>query len=145
MGLDDSVRLLRPLEAEQLRRAKPEVKRDRGARLHAETGIALPGDRVGQIVADDQIAAVRGPPVAAGEPHAELTGAAEPDGRGLDHAWFQGDAALATPGDPWHAIYAVSYKPTGVRFPMVWAEGEAAHAVDVTDALGEAHFSLMPP
>jgi transglutaminase-like putative cysteine protease len=47
-----------------------------------------------------------------------FAGAAEPDPRGLDHAWFTEDAALARADDPEHAIYAVSYRRTGLDFPM---------------------------
>ena len=46
-------------------------------------------------------------------------GAAEPDDQGLDHAWFEGDAAAAK-DDGLHAIYATSWKQTGVNFPLVW-------------------------
>lgn len=62
-----------------------------------------------------------------------FVGAAEPSAAGLDHGWFSGDAALAKADDPRHSIYAVSYKPTGTRFPMVWARGNrSVHAVNVT-------------
>ena len=46
-------------------------------------------------------------------------GAAEPDDKGLDHAWFEGDASAAR-NDGLHAIYATSWKQTGVNFPLVW-------------------------
>lgn len=46
-------------------------------------------------------------------------GAAEPDDKGLDHAWFAGDAAAAR-DDGLHAIYATSWKQTGTYFPLVW-------------------------
>ena len=46
-------------------------------------------------------------------------GAAEPDDKGLDHAWFEGDAAAAK-NDGLHAIYATSWKRNGVHFPLVW-------------------------
>jgi pimeloyl-ACP methyl ester carboxylesterase len=63
-----------------------------------------------------------------------FTGAAEPDSRGLDHAWFVADAALAQKGSRRHAIWAVSYRSTGQTFPMVWSRGEdPVWAVDVTD------------
>src|SRR5205085_3803 len=51
-----------------------------------------------------------------------FTGAAEPDPKGLDRAWFQGDASDAQADSKLHAIYAVSFKKTAVTFPLVWAE-----------------------
>ncbi|MCP3916334.1 MAG: polyhydroxyalkanoate depolymerase [bacterium] len=63
-----------------------------------------------------------------------FTGAAEPSGHELDKAWFTGRAAGATREDPRHAIYAVTWRKTPIKFPMVWKRGEPAiHAVDVTD------------
>lgn len=51
----------------------------------------------------------------------------------LDGAWFMADAGQATPGDRIHAIYAVSFRPTGDWFPMVWnQESRDVHAVDVS-------------
>ena len=46
-------------------------------------------------------------------------GAAEPDDKGYDHGWFEGDAAAAK-DDGLHAIYATSWKQTGTHFPLVW-------------------------
>ena len=46
-------------------------------------------------------------------------GAAEPDDKGYDHGWFEGDAAAAK-NDGLHAIYATSWAQTGVNFPLVW-------------------------
>ena len=48
-------------------------------------------------------------------------GAAEPDDQGYDHGWFEGDAAAAK-DDGLHAIYATSWKQSGVNFPLVWDE-----------------------
>ncbi len=63
-----------------------------------------------------------------------FVGAAEPDPQGLDHAWFQGDAARAVKASPEHAIYAASFRRTGLPFPLVWAPGvEAVSAENVTD------------
>lgn len=64
-----------------------------------------------------------------------FTGADEPDDRGLDHAWFQGDAKLARKDETMHSIYAVSFRTTDTRFPMVWSrDGQrTVHAVNVTD------------
>ena len=50
-----------------------------------------------------------------------FVGAAEPDGKGLDHGWFANDAAAAR-NDGLHAIYATSWAQTGVYFPLVWNE-----------------------
>ncbi len=60
-------------------------------------------------------------------------GAAEPDGRGLDHAWFTGDAARAVPGHPRYAVVATSWAATDRHFPMVWAPRDrSVPGVDVT-------------
>ena len=48
-------------------------------------------------------------------------GAAEPDPKGLDHAWFEHDASQALKNSPNHAIYAASFHKTGVAFPLDWA------------------------
>ncbi len=50
-----------------------------------------------------------------------FTGAAEPDPQGLDRGWFTHDASLARKDLPEHAIYASSFKKTGLAFPLVWA------------------------
>ena len=61
-----------------------------------------------------------------------ITGAAEPTGMDLDKAWFLGRASTATPGR--HGIYAVSFRPTPLRLPMVWKpEADEVWAVDVTE------------
>jgi hypothetical protein len=63
-----------------------------------------------------------------------FTGAAEPSGMELDKAWFTGRASGATRDHRLHAIYAVSYKKTPIKFPMVWARGaDYVYAVNVTD------------
>ncbi len=62
-----------------------------------------------------------------------FTGADEYDKNGLDHGWFQKNAAQAVENDPQHAIYATSWSKGGVFFPLVW--DEANHdvaAVNVT-------------
>lgn len=52
---------------------------------------------------------------------------------GWDCAWFLADAGKATAGDRLHGIYAVSFRPTGDWFPMVWSErSRAVHGVDVS-------------
>ena len=50
-----------------------------------------------------------------------FAGAAEPDPSGLDRGWFTADAAQARENLPRYAIYASSFKKTGLAFPMVWA------------------------
>jgi predicted peptidase/transglutaminase-like putative cysteine protease len=63
-----------------------------------------------------------------------FTGACEPDARGLDHAWFEGDAAKAEKDSLVHAIYAASFRKTEVRFPLVWAPNRKdVSAENVTD------------
>ncbi|MFO0843969.1 MAG: transglutaminase domain-containing protein [Gemmataceae bacterium] len=49
-----------------------------------------------------------------------FTGAAEPDPAGLDRGWFVHDAAQAKKDSPEHAIYAASFRRTGLAFPLVW-------------------------
>jgi len=61
----------------------------------------------------------------------KFTGAAEPDE--LNKAWFSGDASQAIATNPVNAIYAVSYKPTGIQFPCAWApEISYVHGENVT-------------
>ena len=63
-----------------------------------------------------------------------FTGAAEPDAKGLNRAWFVRDAAAARKDSPEHAIYAVSYRRTKLVFPLVWSPGhQGISAVNVTD------------
>lgn len=73
-----------------------------------------------------------------------FTGAAEPDARGLDHAWFEHDASLARADDPRHSIWATSWEPTGTSFPMVWApEIDWVPAVNVTTRYTRAREELV--
>ena len=63
-----------------------------------------------------------------------FTGAAEPTGDALDAGWFTNRAAQARTDDPAHAIYAVSFRRTPLRFPTVWDEAiDYVYAVDVTE------------
>ncbi|MBR8538276.1 transglutaminase domain-containing protein [Carboxylicivirga sediminis] len=39
---------------------------------------------------------------------------------GLNKSWFLPDAGKSIPDNPEHAIYASSWKPTGIHFPLVW-------------------------
>lgn len=61
-----------------------------------------------------------------------FTGAAEPNANGLNHTWFQGDAALADPNSRRHSIYAVSFQKTDTTFPMVWSPDKRVFAQNVT-------------
>lgn len=62
-----------------------------------------------------------------------FAGAAEPDGKGLNHGWFTGDAASADDSNPLHRIYASSFRRTGIEFPLPWARGSSqVNAVNVT-------------
>ncbi len=52
----------------------------------------------------------------------------------LNSSWFVEDAGKADPQKKIHWIYASSYKPTGVYFPLVWDDSiRYVHAVNVTD------------
>ncbi|MDP7062365.1 MAG: transglutaminase domain-containing protein [Planctomycetota bacterium] len=62
-----------------------------------------------------------------------FTGAAEPTGMDLNKAWFTDRASKALAGDRERAIYAVSYKKTDTRLPMVWKpDADTVYAVNVT-------------
>ncbi len=64
----------------------------------------------------------------------QFTGAAEPSDKGLNHTWFQGDAAQARVDSKMSAIYAASFKKTGTNFPLIWAPGTRwVNAVNVTN------------
>lgn len=63
-----------------------------------------------------------------------FTGACEPDPQGLDRGWFVGDASHAQKDSFEHAIYAASFKKTGLHFPLVWApKDRSVPAVNITD------------
>lgn len=63
-----------------------------------------------------------------------FTGAAEPSGDDLNKAWFTGRASSAKPDSDRYGIFAVSYKRTPQRFPMVWRpDADWVFAVNVTD------------
>ncbi len=61
------------------------------------------------------------------------TGAAEPAGENLDKAWFGAKAAAAPRDDPFHAIYAVSFRRTPVKFLLAWDPAIEVYSVNVTD------------
>jgi hypothetical protein len=68
-----------------------------------------------------------------------FTGAAEPDPKGLDRAWFVNDASEAIADSPLHAIYAVSFRKTALSFPLVWApDRKDVYAENVTARYAKA-------
>ena len=63
-----------------------------------------------------------------------FTGAAEPTGDELNKAWFTDRAAGAKKDSETYGIFAVSFKKTPQRFPMVWRpEADEVYAVNVTE------------
>ncbi len=63
-----------------------------------------------------------------------FTGAAEPSPDGLDHGWFNGNAAKAVADDPNYAIWANMWAPTKEHFPLAWNPADhSVPAVNVTD------------
>ena len=63
---------------------------------------------------------------------------------GFDAAWFFADAGKAKVGDPKYGIYAVSYRPTGKHFPMVWNEhSTSVPAVEVTQRYVDAYRAYI--
>ncbi len=62
-----------------------------------------------------------------------FTGADEYNKKGLNRAWFVGDASKAITDDWKHAIWASSWKRTDHHFPMVWnLEDKSVPGVNVT-------------
>ena len=52
----------------------------------------------------------------------------------MDHAWFIANASTAVKDDPTHAIYAASYKKTGVMFPLSFAPAaDYVSGINVTE------------
>lgn len=75
----------------------------------------------------------------------KYTGAAEPTGDQLNRGWFSNRAAFAKVDDPAHSIYAVSFKDTGLRFPMVWARNSPnVWATNVTQRYVRDKIELKP-
>ena len=63
-----------------------------------------------------------------------FTGATEPTGDRLDEGWFIERAAGAQRGDPLQAIWAVTWRESPARFPLVWLpEDRTFRAIDVTE------------
>lgn len=62
----------------------------------------------------------------------------------LNNAWFFADAGKAVKNDPQKAIYASSFKPTGVYFPLVWDENiRYVPAANVTDRYVDLYQSFL--
>lgn len=65
----------------------------------------------------------------------------------LDNAWFFADAGQAVKDDAEKAIYASSFRPTGLHFPLVWDESiRYVHAENVTNRYTEQykkHYSAI--
>lgn len=62
-----------------------------------------------------------------------FVGAAEPDEKGLDHAWFVGDAGTAIKDKPENAVWAVTFGKGDGHFPLAWNPEAVVNAVNVTD------------
>ncbi len=64
----------------------------------------------------------------------KFTGAAEPDGDDLNKSWFTERASRATESSRKHAIYAVKYRKTGLKLPMVFQKNfDPVWSVNVTN------------
>ncbi len=64
----------------------------------------------------------------------KFTGAAEPTGAALNQGWFVDRAAGAKSGDPRHAIFAATWRESGLHFPLVWLpEDRSVRALDVSE------------
>jgi len=73
-----------------------------------------------------------------------FVGAAEPDDKGLDHAWFAEEAGRVPGTKPLETVYAVTYKPTGTTFPLVWNDEASVPAVNVTPRYAMALSAAQP-
>ena len=63
-----------------------------------------------------------------------FTGAAEADPKGLDRGWFIPNASQAIKDVPEHAIYASSFRKTGLSFRLSWTPTvNSVNAVNVTE------------
>jgi len=64
----------------------------------------------------------------------KFTGAAEPNGDDLNKGWFTERASKAQESKTNYAIYAVTYRNTGLRFPMVWqSDFDPVWSINVTN------------
>lgn len=62
-----------------------------------------------------------------------FTGAAEQSPEGFNRGWFVGNASQAVKDDRQKAIYASSFKKTGLTFPLSWAKDvDYVNAINVT-------------
>ena len=62
----------------------------------------------------------------------------------LDNAWFFADAGKAIKNNREKAIYASSFKPTGISFPLVWDENiKYVAAENVTDRYTELYRKYL--
>jgi poly(3-hydroxybutyrate) depolymerase len=73
-----------------------------------------------------------------------FVGAAEPDEKGLDHAWFVGDAATAIADVPRNAIHAATYRRTGTTFPLAWSPSATVPAENVTERYTRGKVAAAP-
>ncbi len=74
-----------------------------------------------------------------------FVGACEPDPKGLDRAWFSGDAAQAQKDSRLHAIYAASFRRTALTFPLVWDPNrEDVFAENVTERYARPRPAAAP-
>jgi len=63
-----------------------------------------------------------------------FTGAAEQSPEGFNRGWFVENASQAIKSDRQKAIYASSFRKTGLTFPLVWARNaDYVNAVNVSD------------
>jgi hypothetical protein len=64
-----------------------------------------------------------------------FAGAAEYSAAGFNHTWFVPEPARHTvPGSARHAIYAVSWAETGMRYPLMWdSDNSSVNAYDVSE------------
>lgn len=73
-----------------------------------------------------------------------FVGAAEPDARGLGQAWFAEEAGRVPGTVPMETIYAVTYRPTGTFFPLVWNEEARVPAENATARYHRAQGKVAP-
>lgn len=75
-----------------------------------------------------------------------FSGAAEQDPAGFNRGWFVGNASQALKDDRNKAIYASSFKKTGLTFPLSWAKDvDYVNAVNVTDRYTSKTKPLVAP
>lgn len=73
-----------------------------------------------------------------------FVGAAEPDEKGLNHAWFVEDAAKAIADIPQNAIWAVTYRETDPKWPSVFDRRRGLNAENVTARYRRPDVSPLP-